>query len=57
MSGGPDVKSVCKLTIELRWVSAEVHVEEPVVLLCGDIVEALQRLHRIGRRDFFEKVL
>ena len=51
------MESVCELAVELRWVSAEIHVEEAVVLLCGDIVEALQGLHRIRRRDLLEKGL
>ena len=57
MWSGPDVESVSELTVELGRVGREVDVEEAVVLLGGDVVEALQRLHRIRRRDLFKEAL
>jgi hypothetical protein len=45
---------MCKLTIKLRRVRAEVNVEEAVGLLGRMVIEALQCLHGVGRADLLE---
>ena len=51
------MEAVRKLTVELGRVRGEVDVEEAVVLLGRDVVESLQRLHGVGRRDLLEEAL
>ena len=46
-----------ELAVELGRVRGEVDVEKAVVLLRRYVIEALQRLHGVGRRDLLEEAL
>ena len=48
---------MCELAVELWRVRRQIDVQEAMGLLCGDVIEALQGLHWIGRRDLLEEAL
>jgi hypothetical protein len=48
---------VGELAVEFWRVGRQIDIEEAVLLLGGDVVQALQGLHWIGRADFLEEAL